>query len=170
MRRVLIGALLLASCASQPPAPTAPAWEAIPAGIAEALCTRLQMDAIATGAVTIIRVTQPLATPQTIAAVAGVSNARNRPVSPRIVNRALPILFAPGSCNWTPIDVREAERHGDEMVVALSAPLPNPFEPGQAGLFARVSLAREHESWYWIPLLPAANGGWSPGFIHVLHL
>jgi hypothetical protein len=170
LRGAFVCALLLVGCASQPTAPAAPAWDAIPAGVAEALCTRLQMDAIATGNVTIIRVTQPLATPETIAAVAGVSNARNLDVYALIVNRALPILLARGTCNWTPIDVRDVERHGDEMVVALSAPLPNPFAPGQAGLFARVSLAREHESWYWIPLIPAANGGWSPGFIHVLHL
>ena len=162
--------ILLTACASQPkpePMPLAPEWDMVPAGIAEALCGRLRADAVATGDVTIVRVTQPLATAESLAAVAVVTNNRKRPRQMPIVNRAIPIMLGRGSCTWTPIDVRDLDQHRDEMVVELSAPLPNPFKPGDAGMFARATLAGDHASWYWSPLRPAA-GGWQTGSISVL--
>ncbi len=147
--------------------PLAPDWDMVPAGISDALCGRLRMDAVATGNVTIVRVTQPLATRESLAAVAVVTNNRKRAREAPIVNRAIPIMFGHGSCAWTPIDVRDIPKHRDEMVVELSAPLPNPFKPGEAGIFARATLAGEHASWFWIPLR-RATGGWQTGSISVL--
>lgn len=159
---------LFLACSSPPPAPAVPQWDAIPSGVADALCTRLKMDAIATGDVTVVRVTQPLVTPENIAALAGISS-RSKVIVPEsmLVNRAVPVGTVRGACAWVPIDVRDMPKHFDEMVVEISAPIPNPYERGQAGLFARVSLAEQHPTWYWIPLLPRGEG-WSAGFVSVL--
>ncbi|HEX2060509.1 MAG TPA: hypothetical protein VHK90_07190, partial [Thermoanaerobaculia bacterium] len=92
---------------------------------------------------------------------------RGRATQPVIANRAIPIATTPGSCAWQPIDVRDLQRNEDMMVVELSAPIPNPFRSGEAGLFARASLAGQHNSWYWIPLVPRGER-WSAGLASVL--
>ncbi len=144
-----------------------PEWDLIPASIGEALCTRLKMDAIATsGAVTIVASTQPLASPRAVAALAGVSKKKGKPNIPAsaFANRTIPIVLTTGACRWHLIDAAEMPRYADEMIVELSAPVPNPFTVNEAGMFARVSLAGENASWYWIRLVPAADG-WSPGLV-----
>lgn len=164
--------LLLTACASTPPptGPLSPDWDTIPAGIADALCLRLKMDAIATGRVTIVQTTQPLATPLTLGALGNITKKRGKRSDAPIVNRVVPIQLAGGgNCTWTAIDVSAIPRHQDEMIVELSAPVPNPFSAGEAGIFARVSLAGEHSTWYWLPLLPVP-GGWSPGMALPLSL
>lgn len=169
MRFIAVAALLssLTSCASTPPTPVAPEWDALPAGVAEALCARLRADALATGELTIVRITQPLADTRSLAAVEAVSNPQGRKAPAPIVNRAIPVLTSGSSCSWKPIDVDELPRHQDEMVVTLSAPIPNPHSAGEAGIFARVSLGGAHDSWYWIPLMPRKSG-WTAGMIQVL--
>ena len=159
--------LLLTACASSPPGPGTPDWDAIPPGVAEALCLRLQRDAFATGNVTIVKVTQPLATPESMAAVQHVTKRGSRGEPLPILNRAIPVLLSGGNCVWNPIDVRDIPAHGDEMVVELSAPVVNPWKQKEAGMFARVSLAGQHQSWYWIPLLRQGDN-WASGFISVL--
>jgi hypothetical protein len=162
LRRLLAVALLMAlSCTSAPvPDVLAPDWSVIPPGLTEALCMRLRMDAIATGNVTIVKTTQPLATPHTVAALANIAKRRRKTRAmadagnAAIVNRVIPVSLPTGTCSWTPIEVRDMARHADEMIVELSAPLPNPYEKGEAGVFARVSLAGENASWYWLPLVP----------------
>jgi hypothetical protein len=164
--------LLFTACASAPPpaGPLAPEWDAIPAGVADALCLRLKMDAIATGPVTIVQTTQPLATPLTLGALGNITKKRGKLNNAPVVNRAVPIQLASGgSCTWTAIDLSAIPRHQDEMLVELSAPVPNPFAAGEAGIFARVSLAGEHSSWYWLPLVQV-SGGWSPGMALPLSL
>jgi len=128
---------------------------------------RLQHDAFATGSVTIVRVTQPLATPESVAAVQHVTKHGSRVKPQPISNRAIPVLLGRGTCSWTPIDVRDMPAHADEMIVELSAPLANPFKAREAGMFARVSLSGEHQSWYWIPLVRRGEN-WASGFISVL--
>jgi hypothetical protein len=164
--------LLLTSCKSAPPpaGPFAPEWEAIPSGIAETLCLRLKMDAIATGAVTIVQTTQPLATPVALSALANITKRRGKVTDAPIVNRVVPIaLTGGGACAWTAIDVSAIPRHQDEMIVELSAPVPNPYAAGEAGMFARVTLAGEHATWYWLPLTQHA-GGWTAGIALPLSL
>lgn len=168
----LTAALFLSACSTsnpQPAAPTMPMWESVPPHVVEALCRRLKMDAIATsGATALVRVTQPLVTAENLAAVAGSTPHRGRKGPGRLVttNRAIPIETAQGSCDWRLADVRESFG-SDEMVVELSAPVPNPFTRREAGLFARVSLGDQHESWYWISLVPA-GGQWPVRFVSVL--
>ena len=144
--------LFLVGCASAPPpAPSAPAWEAIPLEVVEALCSRLQMDAIATGRLTIVNVTQPLATPRSLAAVRAATPGKltESPAPARIVHRAIPVTLEGSSCEWRAIASRNAAG-ADEMAVEVSAPIPNPYLPSEAGMFVRVALGSEHESWYWI--------------------
>lgn len=150
--------LLFVACASAPPR-EAPQWDAIPPGVVEALCQRLHSDGLASGPVTIVRVTQPLATPENVAALEGtVDDGKSlRKTPPMVVNRAIPVTLGRGSCSWQPIDVRDAGGT-DEMVVEISSPLMNPYTRNEAGLFAKASLADDHPSWYWIALAPATDG------------
>lgn len=170
MRITALLVLLLAACASKPPAPavTAPQWDTVPAGVAEGLCRRLQSDALATGQVLIVKVTQPLLSQDLVGALASSVTHRGRVQQmPPLINRAIPIATSPATCNWKPIDVRDIDRNGDMMIVELSAPVLNPYRAGEAGVFARASLAGQHAAWYWIPLAQRGDR-WTPGIAMVL--
>lgn len=139
-----------------------PEWESIPPLIPTALCQRLQMDGIGTnGAVVpIVKITQPIASGQLLAAL-----GKPRRAVP-VVHRALPVTLPAGNasaCVWKPIDALDPDRQFDQMVVELSAPVANPANPA-AGIVARVTLGGTNPSWYWIELQPRA-GGWSIGRI-----
>lgn len=162
--------LFLPACASStPPLLHPPAWEMIPAGVTDLLCSRLQMDALATDTVAVIRVTQPLVTAEAIAALkSSISSPKARkagPGTPQPVNRALPIQFGQ-RCAWKPLGVFDA-RPADVMLVELSAPIVNPVIPSEAGLFARVSLAGDHPAWYWVALVPHGDD-WGARWVYVL--
>jgi hypothetical protein len=166
----LLCSIVLTACASTPKAPLeAPNWDAIPSRVVDALCRRLQMDAIATGRTAIVKVTQPLATPQTMAALAGSTTPRGakRRAAAAVTNRAIPIELGRGSCAWEPIDVRDTASHADSMLVELSAPLMHPFNAREAGVLARVSLGDQHQSLYWVSLVPRGNE-WGIRFVSVL--
>ena len=164
---VLTALLFTTACrtAKPPEGPLAPEWDAIPPGIAEALCVRMKIDAVATGTLAFVTTTQPLATPLSLGALGnlGMHNPR-KDVGAHVaeVNRAIPVTLAQGTCNWRPVALRDIRKHSDEMLLELSAPLPNPFVAHEAGLFARVSLGGENANWYWLPLLPSGSG-WTAG-------
>ena len=168
--RTLVAAavLLFTSCASAPPV-VAPNWDVLPARVVEALCMRLRADAIATGRTNIVKVTQPLVTAQNLAALAGSTTPRGakRRAAAAVTNRAIPIELGRGSCAWAPIDVRDVDRHSDAMLVELSAPLLHPYNPKEAGVLARVSLGNEHQSLYWISMVPRGDQ-WAVRFVSVL--
>jgi hypothetical protein len=161
--------LLFAACATSPPTVArAPAWDMIPPGVTDLLCSRLQMDALATGTVAAVRVTQPLVNAESIAALrSSVSSPKavGHRVVPQLINRAIPIAFGT-RCAWKPLDVFDP-RPNDEMVVELSAPIVNPVIPSEAGIFVRVTLGRENASWYWIALVPKDNQ-WGARWVYVL--
>jgi hypothetical protein len=167
----LVAVVFLTACttSSTPPPPRVPAWDTIPPHVVQALCARLRMDAIATGTTTLVRVTQPLVTAESLAAVAQVTPKPTRHAQQGpIVNRAIPVdADSHGSCSWRLIDAGDPHLP-DDMVVELSAPLANPFARREAGVFARVSLGTEHESWYWISLVPGPGGQWGVRFVSVL--
>jgi hypothetical protein len=167
LRTALIAFLFVASTvsASQRP-PQVPEWDIIPAGVVDAICTRLKMDAVATGRTTIVRVTQPLITPASVASLAGPKQKRKKATA-TFTNRAIPISLEGEVCDWQPIDATEIASRHDEMIVELSAPLANPFSRGEAGMFARVSLGGVHPSWYWVSLVPTGEG-WVVRFVFVL--
>jgi hypothetical protein len=176
MRLSLAAALAAAialACAPRPATPLV-APDTVPPTVLEALCGRLRMDAIAsTAPVAILTVTRPLATQQSMAALA--MTARGRVKGQRIgasaleANRELPVeAVAAASCTWRPVAPAQLDRYRDEMLVELSAPAVNPFEPRLAGLFARVTVGGEGASWYWVSLVPYPNGQWGVGGVSVL--
>lgn len=174
MRGVFLQLLLLSlfasACASAPPAPTqAPQWDVLPARIVEALCVRLKMDAIATGKTAIVQVTQPLVTAQNLTALAGSTTPRGakRRAAAAVSNRAIPIELGRGNCAWEPIDVRDIDKNSDAMLVELSAPILHPYNSHEGGVIARVSLGNEHQSLYWISMVPRGDQ-WAVRFVSVL--
>jgi len=167
---VIAFAFLFVGCASTAPAPTvAPQWDVLPARVVEALCRRLQSDALATGRTSIVKVTQPLANVRSMSALAGSTAPRGakRRANAAVVNRAIPIELGRGSCAWDPIDVRDIEKHSDAMLVELSAPLLHPYNTHEAGVLARVSLGDQHQSLYWISMVPHGDQ-WAVRFVSVL--
>ena len=130
------------------------------------------MDAIATGSpLALVSTTRPIANPQSINALAQLSRGRvktNRvPESTEELNRSIPIVSEGGTCPWQAFAASQLDAHRDEMVVELSAPAINPFEPKTGGMFARVSVGGQGASWYWITLVPR-GGRWVVGPIFVL--
>ena len=171
--RIALCALILASCTTAPaPKLTAPDWASVPAGVLDAFCARLQMDAIATGApLTLVSTTRPLANPQSLNALAIMAKGRVKgdrvALSVEELNRSLPITSEGATCRWRPISAAQLDAHHDEMVVELSAPSVNPFAPRSGGMFARVTVGGEGASWYWITLVPR-GGRWAAGPVYVL--
>lgn len=139
----------------------------MPPHISDALCTRLKMDAIATGPVTIVKVTQPLVTADSLAALrTSAATARSSESAiPPAINRAIPIALG-RTCEWKEIDAMDIRKHPDEMVIELSNPILN-ASAREVGMFARASLGGEHPQWYWVALAPAGNQ-WAVRFIFVL--
>jgi hypothetical protein len=162
--------LLFTACASQPPAPRAPEWDAIPAGVVEALCARLHNEGVSSAV--IVNTTQPIATERAAVALAGTGRRRASGAEVvealRHAQKSVPIVTPPmSSCEWNAIPL--AQRRSDQMAIELSAPLPNPFIPNTAGLFVRLSLGGEHASWYWVTLVPQ-GGGWTVAAVNSLAL
>ena len=146
----------------------APEWDMIPPGVTDLMCARLQMDALATGTVAAVRITQPLVTAESMSALlSSVSSpkARRHPVNPQLVNRAIPILFGQ-RCAWKPLGVFD-QKPADEMLVEFSSPIANPAIPNEAGMFVRASLGGEHPAWYWIALVPRGDE-WAARWVYVL--
>ncbi|HEX8408626.1 MAG TPA: hypothetical protein VF883_07170 [Thermoanaerobaculia bacterium] len=167
-------AALLAACSSAPKPPplTAPAWDAVPAAVLDALCTRLRMDAIATGApLAIVSTTRPIATQQSLSAL--VYLMRGRPIAERVAsavvdgNRSIPVTTEGSSCAWRAVPAAQLPRLRDEMVIELSAPALHPLAPREAGLFARATVGGEHASWYWVTLVPHGDR-WGVAGVSVL--
>ncbi len=169
--RLIAGIALLAACATQPaPPPTAP--DTVPAAALDALCARLRIDAIAsTAPLTIVRTTRPLATQQSMSALAMTARGRVKggriAASAQEANRELALQTSGTSCTWRPIRVADMAAHHDEMLVEISAPAINPFAPKQGGLFARMTVGGEGASWYWISLVPHGDQ-WAVGGVSVL--
>jgi hypothetical protein len=169
----LVIVLFLVSCATQPATPVqSPDWTSVPPAVLDALCARLQMDAIATGApLALVSTTRALATPQSLGALALMARGRVKNThaakSAMELNRALPITSEGATCAWRPIAVSQLGRAHDEMVVEISAPSLHPYAPKTGGLLARVTVGGQGASWYWITLFPA-NGRWAVGPVYVL--
>jgi hypothetical protein len=133
----------------------------------------LRIDAIASSAspLAIVRTTRPLATQQSMSALAMTARGRVKggriAASAQEANRELALQTAGTSCTWRPIRVADMAAHHDEMLVEISAPAINPFAPKQGGLFARMTVGGEGASWYWISLVPYGDH-WAVGGVSVL--
>jgi hypothetical protein len=149
--------ILLIACASSPPPPPPPALTEVPPSVLAALCTRLRDEGLSS--MDVVTTTQPLITPETFVALADAHfYARNfDPVATaqKAADAAvpMPVVVSTGSCRWRAIEAN-ARRSPDTMTLELSSPLANPFVRNGVGLFARVSLAQESVTWYWVPLVP----------------
>ncbi len=152
--------LLLTACATSRTPLAPPAWDVVPAGITDALCQRLQSDRFA-DALVMVKVTQPIVTSRSLAALFPMQR-RPLEITPP-PTRAIPVDLAGASCRWKSIDAAQRDRYADSVVVDLSAPLLNPADEREAGLFARVTIGGAHE-WYWIALRPQ-DGAWMLGGI-----
>jgi hypothetical protein len=107
-----------------------------------------------------VKTTQPIATAQSLTALAAASQKRTRGerrAGVLTMQRSIPIEQVSGGCAWQAVDVLDPQRHADMMIVELSSPLRNPFEMRNVGLFARVSLGGSHPSWYWLSVAPYGN-------------
>ncbi len=149
----------------------APEWNAVPVGLTDALCARLKAEGIAAGApVAIVRTTQPIGTMRAVAALAGPSPRRvsnsDAVAALEKAQKSIPLTLGT-SCEWIAVDRTAIQQHAHQMLVEISAPMPNPFRPGSAGVFVRVALGGEHASWYWMSLIPTP-AGWTIGFIQAL--
>lgn len=163
--------LLLTSCASTPPKPVAtPAWDSVPGTVLDALCQRLLDDGVgSSGApVGVVRTTQPIATPQAVAALGAMTTRGGKASGERVAEalragqRTIPVQLGGPACSWRAVKALDATRHADAMIVEISAPIVNPFGRGEPGLIVRVSLGGTHPAWYWIPLAQY-RGGWAIG-------
>lgn len=168
----LVYLFCLLGCASKPAPPVSPEWSAVPQGVIETFCLRLKAEGVAQGQpVVIVRTTQPFATMNAIALLAGPTPKRastDTATAALIASqRAIPLTLGSSGCTWIAIDSAKAYRAADQMIVEMSAPAPNPFRRNEAGLFVRMSLAGEHGQWYWMSLLPR-EGGWVVGNIEAL--
>lgn len=157
--------LILSACATKPPPPpvTAPAWDAVPAGVLDVLCSRLQMDAIAGRAeLAIVETTRPLGTAEAMSALSrtgrGNTSSNRLAASASEANRVMPVVTEGSSCSWRPIAATQIRNTRDEVLLEISAPLLHPFLSKQAGLFARASVGGEGASWYWVALSPHGEG------------
>lgn len=173
MRLPLLAALLAFACATQRPRVPLTPPDTVPPAVLEALCGRLRMDAIATGApLTIVNVTRPLGTQQSMTALAIAAAGRSKEnrvgESALQANRTMAVSTeGTVSCSWRPIAPQQLAAHRDEMVLELSAPAINPFAPREGGLFARVTVGGEGASWYWVTLVPYGEQ-WAVGRVSVL--
>jgi hypothetical protein len=160
LKRIAIAALLTLTlaCASsdKTPAPPTPAWEAVPAMIVDTLCAQLRAERLTSGEVAIFKTTQPLIR---AASLRGLADRGGQRANPGLLagqfaayNVPMRIIVPSSGCAWRAIEASDAGRYRDVMAVEISSPLPNPFAKKQSGLFARVSLAGAHATWYWVPL------------------
>ncbi|HKS23732.1 MAG TPA: hypothetical protein VJZ76_13105 [Thermoanaerobaculia bacterium] len=162
MKRLLF-ILLFVACASGPPPPT-PQFAAVPASVLDVLCARLHEEGIARETtVDVVRTSRPLVTRQSLQALAEAAFYSGRP-DPRAVEAAyatnatpLPLAANEG-CTWNLIDAN-ARRSRDTMTLEVSAPFVMPISKGGVGVLARMALAGESATWYWIPLANR-NGTW----------
>jgi hypothetical protein len=159
---------LLAACASAPPPPPPPSLTVIPHTVLDALCTRLHDEGVSSDtALNVVNATQPLVTPTAIHGLAeaafwdkpydavALSETASRDAAP------LPVEVPHGGCAWRAID-QNAVHSADVMTLEVSPPFRNPFGHEAYGILARVSLARQSATWYWVPL-GAMNGRWAVG-------
>lgn len=159
--------ILLIACATTPPPPT-PKLTEVPSGVLDAFCARLHDEGVSVETtVDVVSTTQPIITSDSISALAeaafshqpfdpvAVADATNRDAAP------LPVLVPQSSCAWRAVD-ETAARAADVMTIELSSPFKNPFARNSFGLLARVSLARESATWYWVPL-GEREGRWAAG-------
>ena len=166
--------LLLAACASITPSKN-PEWDAVPAPILSAFCSRVRGEGLSREAqMLLVKKTQPLISASSIRALgeAFYRQGDSAMIAATLNNMLKPIpltITADGTCSWRAIDTIDARRDHEMLVVQLSTPFVNPFARSEAGLFARMSVGGQAPQWYWIPVAER-NGQWAIGTVLPLDL
>jgi hypothetical protein len=169
--------LLFIACATAPkapPPPRLPHWTTVPASVLEALCAEFRDEGISqTTTINIVRTAQPsLITPYGMQALAnsffykGPLDSVHTAADAKVGVTELPIAI-PSGCAWRGIAPKTASRYFDTMTLEISPPLANPYDRNAAGLFARMALADESPTWYWLPLVFRGET-WSAGRLTAL--
>lgn len=165
MRRLTFVLLLAAACSTAaPPPPPPPQFTAVPSSVLDSMCARLRDEGIGT-TVDVIRTSRPLVTRQSIQSLAELGFKQH--VDGAMAEAAVATNLTPlplgrnAACEWNPVDPA-SRRSGDTMTLEVSAPFAAPFRRGGTGVLARLSLAGESATWYWIPLVNQ-NGTWLAG-------
>jgi len=161
--------LLLAACASAPPKPTLPpAWTQMPAAVLDTICAKLQEEGITIDNLAIAKTTQPIVTAASLRSVAHqYGKDADTSALAQIYTTAIqpmPLALNESRCAWKPIAKLDPIRDHDQLVVEISAPIPNPFARNEAGILARMTLGGHDSQWYWIPL-GQKNGQWGIGIV-----
>lgn len=161
MRRLTtIASLLLTLGAAAPP----PKPAIVPSTVLDAMCERLRDEGVGSS-VDLVRTSRPLVTRQSLQALAEM--AFKERINAAMVDAAMATNETPlpigrnAACDWHPVGATE-RRSPDTMTLELSAPFDVPFRRGGTGVLARLSLAGESATWYWVPLT-YQNGAWQAG-------
>jgi hypothetical protein len=146
----------------------------MPAAILDSFCSSLRDEGISSATtINVVKTAQPsLITPLTMQSLSESSFYHGTLDSSRAAAAAtstaaeIPITI-PTTCAWRGIAPNTATRYTDTMTLELSPPIVNPYSRNAAGLFARIALAGESPTWYWLPLIPRGET-WTAGRLTLL--
>jgi hypothetical protein len=168
---------LFAACASAPtapPPPHLPQWNAMPAAVLDSFCANFRDEGISMSTtINVVKTTQmSLITPLTMQSLSdsvfyhGPLDSSRAAAAATATATEIPITI-PQTCAWRGIAPNTATRYIDTMTLELSPPIINPFARNTAGMFARIALAGEAPTWYWLPLVPRGET-WTAGRLTLL--
>ena len=156
------------------PRPRLPQWNTVPAAVLDAFCANFRDEGISTSTtINVVKSSQRLLiTPASMQALSdsgfyhGQKDSAHAAIAVTAEAVEIPISIPPG-CAWRPVEPQSGARYTDTMTLELSPPIVNPFGRNEAGLFARLALAGEAPTWYWMPLVPRGEA-WAAGRLTVL--
>ena len=168
--------LFAAACASAPaaPPPRLPQWNAVPAAVLDSFCSNFRDEGISISTtINVVKLTQrSLITPLSMQSLSdsvfyhGPLDSARAAATATAAAAEVPIAI-PQTCSWRGIAPNTAARYIDTMTLELSPPVVNPFARNTAGIFARIALADEAPTWYWLPLIPKGDT-WTAGRLTLL--
>jgi len=178
-QRFFLGVLCVSAvigCASSPTPPPAraPQWNVMPASILDSFCSSFRDEGISSATtINVVKTAQPsLITPLSMQSLSdsffyhGAVDSSHAAATATATAAEIPITI-PSTCAWRGIAPNTGSRYTDTMTLELSPPIVNPFSRNAAGLFARIALAGEAPTWYWLPLVPRGET-WTAGRLTVL--
>ncbi len=169
--------LLFLACATTPaapPPPRLPQWSTMPAAVLDSFCSSFRDEGISMSTtINVVKTAQPsLITPLSMQSLSdsffyhGSLDSSRAAATATATAAEIPIAI-PTTCSWRGIAPNTASRYTDTMTLELSPPIVNPFSRNASGLFARMALAGESPTWYWLPLIPRGET-WTAGRLTVL--